>query len=140
MKLFVVFHLVIWNILCGVALCNRPASVNIGAVFTFDSVIGRVAKVAMEMAVAEVNADPTVLNGTKLNLIMKDAGCSVFLGSIGGGKHDPEHFVIVYVLFYIFFGFLILMILREVKFFILYDIINLKLDMCNNSFHRKYFR
>ncbi|KAE9600712.1 hypothetical protein Lal_00045368 [Lupinus albus] len=87
MKQFVVLHFVSWIwviILCGVvAHCQRPESVNIAAVFTFDSVIGRAAKVAMEMAVSDVNADPTVLTGTKLNLIMKDAGCSVFLGSIG---------------------------------------------------------
>ena len=75
----------IWVILCGgLARCQRPASVNIGAVFTFDSVIGRAAKVAMQMAVDDVNADPVVLNGTKLNLLMEDASCNVFLGSIGG--------------------------------------------------------
>ncbi|KAF7823134.1 glutamate receptor 3.7 [Senna tora] len=73
----------IWVLLGGIAHCQRPASVNIGAVFSFDSVIGGVAKVAMEMAVSDVNADPIVLNGTKLNLIMEDASCSVFLGSIG---------------------------------------------------------
>ncbi|KAI9073011.1 hypothetical protein K1719_045044 [Acacia pycnantha] len=73
----------IWMILCGLARCQRPASVNIGAVFTFDSVIGKVAKVAVKMAVDDVNADPQVLNGTKLNLIMEDASCNVFLGSIG---------------------------------------------------------
>ncbi|KAK7261086.1 hypothetical protein RIF29_27390 [Crotalaria pallida] len=87
MKQFMVLHLVIWIwvfILCGIVVqCQRPASVNIGAVFTFDSVIGRAAEVAMEMAVSDVNADPRVLNGTKLNLIKKDASCSVFLGSIG---------------------------------------------------------
>ncbi|KAJ1389240.1 Periplasmic binding protein-like I [Sesbania bispinosa] len=45
---------------------GRPASVNIGAIFTFDSVIGKAAKAAMEMAVSDVNSDPKVLNGTKL--------------------------------------------------------------------------
>ncbi|XP_054815562.1 glutamate receptor 3.7 isoform X2 [Prosopis cineraria] len=73
----------IWIILCGLARCQKPASVNIGAVFTFDSVIGRAAKVAMHMAVDDVNADPIVLNGTKLNLVMEDTNCNVFLGSIG---------------------------------------------------------
>lgn len=56
---------------------------NIGAVFAFDSVIGRVAKEAMQMAVSDVNADPTVLKGTKLNLLMKNAMCNAFLGAIG---------------------------------------------------------
>ncbi|XP_061363096.1 glutamate receptor 3.7-like [Gastrolobium bilobum] len=86
MKQFMVLHLVIWIwaiLLCGVAQSRRPATVNIGAVFTFDSVIGRAAKVAMEMAVSDVNEDPRILSGTKLNLISKDGGCSAFLGSIG---------------------------------------------------------
>ncbi|RZB83676.1 glutamate receptor 3.7-like isoform X1 [Glycine soja] len=83
MKKFMVLHLLTWIWLCGVAHSGRPASVNIGAVFSFDSIIGRAAKTAMEMAVSDVNEDPTVLMGTKLNLIMKDAMCNAFLGSIG---------------------------------------------------------
>lgn len=86
-KQFMVLYLVffwIWVILfCGIAHSGRLESVNIGAVFTFDSVIGRVAKASMEMAVSDVNSDPTVLNGTKLNLIMKDGMCNAFLGSTG---------------------------------------------------------
>ncbi|KAG7034969.1 Glutamate receptor 3.7, partial [Cucurbita argyrosperma subsp. argyrosperma] len=73
----------IWAFLAGSACCQRPAVVNIGAVFTFDSVIGRAAKVAMEAAVSDVNADPSILNGTKLNLVMADTHCNVLLGSIG---------------------------------------------------------
>ncbi|KGN63257.1 glutamate receptor 3.7 [Cucumis sativus] len=73
----------IWAFLTGSACCQRPAVVNIGAVFTFDSIIGRAAKVAMEAAVSDVNADPSILNGTKLNLVMADTHCNVLLGSIG---------------------------------------------------------
>ncbi|KAK3031874.1 hypothetical protein RJ639_035644 [Escallonia herrerae] len=62
--------------------CQRPAVVNVGAIFTFNSVIGKAAKVAMEFAVSDVNADPRILNGTELKLIMEDADCSVFLGSV----------------------------------------------------------
>ncbi|KAG7010729.1 Glutamate receptor 3.7, partial [Cucurbita argyrosperma subsp. argyrosperma] len=72
----------IWVFLAGSACCQRPAVVNIGAVFTFDSIIGRAAKVAMEAAVSDVNADPSILNGTRLNLIMADTHCNVLLGSI----------------------------------------------------------
>ncbi|WCJ37575.1 glutamate receptor 5 [Euphorbia peplus] len=61
---------------------QRPKLVNIGAVLTFDSVIGRAARPAMEAAVSHVNHDSTILNGTHLNLFMEDAKCSVFLGSI----------------------------------------------------------
>ncbi|KAE8719228.1 Glutamate receptor 3.7 [Hibiscus syriacus] len=62
--------------------CKKPASVNIGAIFTFDSVIGRAAKPAMEAAVSDINGTPTILNGTRLNLIKADANCNAFLGSV----------------------------------------------------------
>ncbi|CAN4103478.1 unnamed protein product [Withania somnifera] len=63
--------------------CERPDVVNVGAVFAFDSVTGRAAKTAMELAVSDINGDPRILNGTRLNLIMEDSGCSVFEGTIG---------------------------------------------------------
>ncbi|CAN0897006.1 Glutamate receptor 3.7 [Linum grandiflorum] len=66
----------------GLVCCQRPASVNIGAVFTFDSVIGRAARPAIAAAVSDVNKDSRVLNGTQLNLMMEDANCSVFYGSV----------------------------------------------------------
>lgn len=63
---------------------QMPQVVNLGAVFAFDSVIGRAAKIALETAVSDVNADPTILKGTKLRLLMEDSGCNVFRGSLGG--------------------------------------------------------
>ena len=66
------------------AYCQKPAFVNVGAIFTYDSVIGRAAKAAMEIAVSDINADPNILNGTKLRLVMQDANCSVFMGSMRG--------------------------------------------------------
>ncbi|KAJ4981828.1 hypothetical protein NE237_032665 [Protea cynaroides] len=72
----------ICNLLNGYVNCQRPSVVNVGVVFTFDSVIGRAAKGAMEIAAADVNADPNILNGTQLKLIMEDANCSVFMGFI----------------------------------------------------------
>ncbi|KAJ4891470.1 Glutamate receptor 3.7 [Raphanus sativus] len=63
--------------------CQRPQVVNLGAVFTFDSVIGRAAKVALEAAVSDVNADTSVLKDTELRLIMEDSSCNVFHGSFG---------------------------------------------------------
>lgn len=86
MKLLVVLPLLIFILVVfsSSVYCQRPAVVNIGAIFTFNSVIGRTAKVAMEAAVADVNADPTILSGTELKLSMKDVNCSVFMGSIEG--------------------------------------------------------
>ncbi|KAI3948796.1 hypothetical protein MKX01_022210 [Papaver californicum] len=66
----------------GNVKCLRSTVVNVGALFTFDSVIGRVAKVAIEAAADDVNADPSILKGIKLNFIMQDTNCSVFMGSM----------------------------------------------------------
>ncbi|EEF38195.1 glutamate receptor 3.7 [Ricinus communis] len=75
---------IIWVLLLNdFVSCQRPKFVNIGAVFTFDSVIGRVAKPAMEAAVSDINKDTRILNGTELKLFMVDAQCDVFLGSVG---------------------------------------------------------
>ncbi|GAB2289304.1 hypothetical protein Dimus_023608 [Dionaea muscipula] len=62
---------------------SRPPSVvNIGALFTFDSTIGRVAKVAIREAVEDVNSDPTILSHTTLNVIMRSSNCSGFIGMV----------------------------------------------------------
>lgn len=61
---------------------SRPSVVNIGALFTLNSVIGRSAKLAIELAVEDVNADSSVLAGTTLKVINQDTNCSGFLGII----------------------------------------------------------
>ncbi|KAJ4837492.1 hypothetical protein Tsubulata_029912 [Turnera subulata] len=61
---------------------SRPSVVNIGALYTFDSVIGRAAGPAIEAAIQDVNSDPSVLAGTRLNLITHNTNCSGFLGTM----------------------------------------------------------
>ncbi|KAF7836260.1 glutamate receptor 3.3 [Senna tora] len=61
---------------------SRPDFVHIGAIFTFDSTIGKVAKIAMEEAVKDVNANDSILNGTKLVLTMQNSNCSGFVGMV----------------------------------------------------------
>ncbi|XP_065880852.1 glutamate receptor 3.3 [Euphorbia lathyris] len=61
---------------------SRPAVVNIGAIFTFESTIGRVAKVAIDEAVKDVNANSSILRGTKLALQMHNSNCSGFTGMV----------------------------------------------------------
>ncbi|KAI4314662.1 hypothetical protein L6164_027550 [Bauhinia variegata] len=62
---------------------TRPSSVKIGAVLSFDSTIGKVAKVAIQAAVDDINSNPSILNGTKLNISLKDTKFSSgFLGII----------------------------------------------------------
>ncbi|CAL5394227.1 unnamed protein product [Camellia sinensis] len=61
---------------------SKLSVVNIRALYTFNSVIGRSAKPAIEAAVDDVNSDSTVLAGMKLNLILHDTNCSGFLGIV----------------------------------------------------------
>ncbi|XP_010515560.1 PREDICTED: glutamate receptor 3.6-like isoform X2 [Camelina sativa] len=57
----------------------RPQVLNIGSVFTFNSHIGRVVKVAMDAAVEDINASPSVLNNTLLKIIMHDTKFNGFM-------------------------------------------------------------
>ncbi|KAM1240025.1 hypothetical protein ACFX2I_045619 [Malus domestica] len=63
-------------------LSARPSSLNIGALFTFNSVIGRAAKPAILAAIDDVNSDQSILRWTKLNIILHDTNCSGFLGTV----------------------------------------------------------
>lgn len=61
---------------------SRPSFVSVGALFTFNSTIGRVARLAIELAVEDVNANSDVLGGTRLNVIVQDTNCSGFIGTV----------------------------------------------------------
>ncbi|KAM3395371.1 glutamate receptor 3.4 [Capsicum galapagoense] len=61
---------------------SRPKVVNIGALFTATSVIGRSAEPALVAAIGDVNSDSSILRGTKLNLIFQDTNCSGFVGTV----------------------------------------------------------
>lgn len=63
---------------------TRPSTVNIGGIFSLASVISRVGKVAVEAAVEDINSDPSVLGGTKLELTVQDSNFSGFMGIIEG--------------------------------------------------------
>lgn len=63
---------------------SNPRVLNIGVLFTLDSVIGRSAQPAILAAVDDVNADKSILHGTKLNMILHDTNCSGFLGTVEG--------------------------------------------------------
>ncbi|XP_047329286.1 glutamate receptor 3.3-like [Impatiens glandulifera] len=66
-----------------VVVASRPALVNIGAIFSFNSTIGAVAKIAIEEAVKDVNSDSSLLQGTKLVLHMQNSNCNGFQGLLG---------------------------------------------------------
>lgn len=63
---------------------TRPDVVYVGAILSYESIIGKVAKVAIEAAVEDVNSDATVLPGTKIKLTMQDSNYSGFLGILEG--------------------------------------------------------
>lgn len=65
-------------------ISSRPAAVKIGSIYTFNSTIGSVAKFAIEEAIKEVNADPSVLHGTELIVTVQNSNCSGFLGMVEG--------------------------------------------------------
>ncbi|KAF2312513.1 hypothetical protein GH714_034924 [Hevea brasiliensis] len=60
----------------------RPNIMKIGALLSFDSTIGKVATVALEAAVEDVNRDQTLLGATELHLIMQDTNYSGYLGML----------------------------------------------------------
>ncbi|KAM0899685.1 hypothetical protein ACQ4PT_021130 [Festuca glaucescens] len=76
----------IFSCLCSYAISKnidaRPDTVSIGALFTFNSTIGRVAKIAMAAAVGDINNDSSILPGTKLVVQMRDSNCSGFVGIV----------------------------------------------------------
>ncbi|KAI3789493.1 hypothetical protein L2E82_02290 [Cichorium intybus] len=61
---------------------RMPSVVNVGALFTVNSVIGRSVKPAVAAAIDDVNSNSNILVGTRLNLILHDTNCSGFLGTI----------------------------------------------------------
>ncbi|XP_050257634.1 glutamate receptor 3.6-like isoform X2 [Quercus robur] len=63
-------------------ISTRPSVVDIGAILAYKSTIGKVAKVAIEAAIEDVNSDPTVLAGTKIQLTMQDSNYDGFLGIV----------------------------------------------------------
>lgn len=80
--------LIVWSVFVptgnttsnGLAVPNRPSVVNLGAIFTSDSIIGNGVKTAIEVAIEDVNANVKILNATRLNLIIQDTDCCGFIG------------------------------------------------------------
>lgn len=61
----------------------NPEVVNIGAIFTFSTINGKVAKIAMKAAEQDVNSDPSILGGRKLAITLHDSNYSGFLSIVG---------------------------------------------------------
>lgn len=63
--------------------------VNIGAIFTLQTINSRVSKIAIEAAEQDVNSDPRILGGRRLSIKIHDSNFSSFLGFIGGMVSVP---------------------------------------------------
>lgn len=81
---------------------TRPQVVNIGAIFSFKSVIGKAAKVAIEAAVEDINSSPDILQGTKLRLNMTDSNYSGFMAIVEGMYEFIHKFNLSYDMIYIY--------------------------------------
>ncbi|KAL2895374.1 Glutamate receptor 3.3 [Bienertia sinuspersici] len=75
-------HVLFICLLFGANNASRPAVINIGALFNFNSTIGKVAKIAVQEAVNDINSDPSVLKGSVLKITMRDSVCNGFLGFV----------------------------------------------------------
>nr|GMC57201.1 glutamate receptor 3.6-like [Ipomoea batatas] len=53
-------------------LSASPSVVNVGCILTMRSIVGKIAKLAIEIAVEDINSNPAVLEGTKLNITILD--------------------------------------------------------------------
>lgn len=82
--LLVIFSGYITEGLNNASVSTRPDVVNIASVLTFNSTIGKVAKIALQAAIDDVNADPTILSGTKLKITFHDSNYSAFMSMMEG--------------------------------------------------------
>ncbi|GLJ41421.1 hypothetical protein SUGI_0857380 [Cryptomeria japonica] len=64
---------------------DRP-SINIGAIIAFDTVNGKIARTAIELAVEEVNRNTGVLNGTLLNIHIRGSTQDALTGASAGNN------------------------------------------------------
>eukprot|EP01018_Ginkgo_biloba_P019923 Gb_06329 [translate_table: standard] len=60
---------------------SRPTTVKIGALISSKSRTGKCIKMALELALDKVNEDPSLLNGTKLALLVADSNSNAFQGA-----------------------------------------------------------
>ncbi|KAJ8504667.1 hypothetical protein OPV22_005553 [Ensete ventricosum] len=83
----------LWSGLSRNVSAIRPPTVHIGALFSHNSTIGRVVRVAIDAAVSDVNADPSVLQGTKLVVEMQDSNSNSFSGIVQVIPHTALQFM-----------------------------------------------
>ncbi|CAL0313234.1 unnamed protein product [Lupinus luteus] len=75
-RVWLVFFMVLTNGFSstGTAMDNFtiPESVNIGVLYSFNTSVGRIVKIAVEAAVEDINSDPSILSKTKLKVSLQE--------------------------------------------------------------------
>ncbi|KAF2314621.1 hypothetical protein GH714_027988 [Hevea brasiliensis] len=67
-----------------------PGAVNVGAIFTFNTINGKVARIAMKAAEDDINSDPSILGGRKFSITMHDSNFSGFMGIMSVYSDDDQ--------------------------------------------------
>jgi hypothetical protein len=63
---------------------NAPSVIHIGALVSYDTIIGNTAIKAIKMALDDINKDKNVLNTSQLVLHLLDTNCTAFTGVAAG--------------------------------------------------------
>ena len=132
-------------------ISTRPSVVKVGAILAYKSTIGKVAKVAIEAAIEDVNSDPTVLAGTKIQLTMHDSHYNGFLGIVESKSFVYNPCLFVHLSYSLKVGFLESPIDWGFFFFLIYDYsftvhgerhsgLNWPLEFCNSSCNFSNFK
>lgn len=77
-----IFIFCFWEI--SEAASSRSQVVKVGAIFTLNTINGKVSEIAIKAAEKDINSDKSFLGGTKLSISFQDSNFSGFLGIIGG--------------------------------------------------------
>ncbi|XP_062119842.1 glutamate receptor 3.6-like [Humulus lupulus] len=72
-----------------------PSVIHVGAILSFESLVSKVAKVAIDAAIEDVNSDPTILGGAKLQIVKQDTNYSGFLGIVEALKFMEQDTVAI---------------------------------------------
>lgn len=83
--MYLVWHVVIFALCLGAFTegALTPEVVQVGAIFTLNTLNGKVASIAMRAAEDDINSDPSILGGRKLSILIHDSNFSGFLAIIG---------------------------------------------------------
>ncbi|GLJ41431.1 hypothetical protein SUGI_1452200 [Cryptomeria japonica] len=78
-------------VMCCCSRRNEGPSINIGPLIALDTTNEKIAKTAIEMAVEDVNRNASPLNGTLLNIDIRDSEQDALTGASAGNSTSSTH-------------------------------------------------